>query len=294
MQQLQGKNVLVTGASRGVGQVIARTFARAGANLVLVARSQGALEQLAAELEATGVRVVALVADLGDFAGHDELVDRATHALGSLDILVNNAALEENAFFGDYARGKIEELVRVDLLAPMLLTRSLLPQLLAQQTGHIVNIASVAGKNGAAYNATYAAAKAGLIVFSQSLRAELKGSGVGISCVSPGFISDVGMYANKASASNARAPRAAGVSSPQLVADSVLRAIRENRAEIVVSPGPIRLLSALNQIVPDWISNLIEWLGVTAVFRESAKADTDARVIQALQDAQRSGLSIEA
>jgi len=295
MQQLQGKNVLLTGASRGVGQVIARTFARAGANLVLVARTQEALEQLAAELQPMGVRVVALPADLGDFTSHDELVERATHALGSLDILVNNAALEENAFYADHARDKIEQMVRIDLLAPMLLTRSVLPQLLARKAGHIVNIASVAGKNGAAYDASYAAAKAGLIVFSQSLRAELKGSGVGISCVSPGFISDVGMYANKTRATNnTRTLRAAGESSPQLVADSVLRAIRDNRAEIVVCPGPIRLINALNQIVPDWISNLMEWLGVSAVFRESAEADTDARVIQALQDAQRSGFSIEA
>ena len=293
-QPLQGKNVLLTGASRGLGQVIARSFARAGANVALVARSQGPLEQLAAELVLMGVRAVPLVADLGDFAGHGALIERASHALGSVDILVNNAALEEAAFYADYPRDKIEEMVRVDLLAPMLLTHSLLPQLLSRRTGHIVNIASVAAKTGAPYESTYAAAKAGLTVFSQSLRAELKGSGVGVSCVSPGFISDVGMYASKARALNMRAPRVAGEVTPQQVADGVLAAIRHNRGEVVVSPGPVRLISALNQLVPDWISNLMGWLGVSAVFRESAKADTDARVIQALQDAQRSGFSIEA
>lgn len=294
MRQLQGRNVLLTGASRGVGPYIARAFAEKGANLALVARSAPPLQQLASELTQAGVRSVAISADLSDLDSHGMVLHEAGERLGPIDVLINNAAIEASSEFADLAPARIQELLRLDLIAPMLLTRALLPQLLARRSGHIVNIASLSGKSGTPYNSTYAAAKGGLIVFSQSLRAELRGSGVSVSSVSPGFISEAGMFADRARETNRRAPVAVGESTPEQVANAILRAVVEDRAEILVSPGPARLLQAINQLAPDLINYLMERLGVTALFREAAHAERDAMATSALQEAQRSGFHIDA
>jgi short-subunit dehydrogenase len=271
MRQLQGKNVLLTGASRGIGPVIARAFARAGANLGLVARNAVALQELADELGKTGVRAVALAADLEDFGHFDKLIEHANEALGPIDVLVNNAALEITASFTDLSPFEISDQLRIDLTAPILLTRAVLPQLLSRKAGHIVNIGSLAGKSGTPYDAVYGAAKAGLIAFSQSLRAELKGTGVSVSSVSPGFVSDAGMFAAKVKATGAPAPRTIGASTPEAVAAGVLKAIQMDRAEVIVAPGPMRVVAALNQLAPDFVSTMSERLGVTDVFRAGAE-----------------------
>jgi short-subunit dehydrogenase len=273
MKDLKAANVIVTGASRGLGVRIAKHFAEAGANLALVARNAEALNALASELSRHGTKNVALAADLGDATGHESLIARAEAALGPIDVLVNNAAVESNSAFVDFAPERIEEMVRLDLLSPMLLTRALLPRLVARKRGHIVNISSLAGKSATPYNTTYSAAKAGLVLFSQSLRGELRDSGVGVSVICPGFISDVGMFADKAEQHQVRAPSAAGESSPDKVAAAVLRAIRDDRAEILVTPGPMRLLQAFNQLAPELFSSLTARLGVTEVFRRVALAE---------------------
>ena len=196
--------------------------------------------------------------------------------LGPVDILVNNAALEANSAFADFAPERIEELVRVDLIAPMLLTRALLPRLLARGSGHIVNIASIAGKSATAYNVSYAAAKAGLISFSLSLRAELHKTGVSASVICPGFISDAGMYAAKVALTGRPTPKLAGESSPARVAASVVKAVVHDRAELIVSPGPFRSLLAINQFFPDFMSFMARVSGVTDVFEAVIAAEKRA------------------
>ena len=161
---------------------------------------------LANELNQTGVRAVALAADLNDFTSHKPLIERATQALGSIDVLVNNAALEAQRPLRRVPARQHRRNAPCRPARAHAADARLLPQLLAQQSGHIVNIASLAGKSGAPFDTTYAAAKGGLMVFSQSLRAELKGSGVGVSCVTPGFISEVGMYATQAAATGTASP----------------------------------------------------------------------------------------
>jgi short-subunit dehydrogenase len=272
MKSLKGRTVILTGASRGLGERIARSFAKAGANLVLVARNQAALESLAQELTQGGTKNLVIAADLNDFGTHQPLLDRAEAELGPVDILVNNAALDGQSVFAEFPPERIEEMIRVDLLSPMLLTRALLPRLLARKSGHIVNIASLAGKSATPFDTTYSAAKGGLVLFSHSLRAELRGSGVGVSVVCPGFISDVGMFADVSRQHGVRAPRVAGESTPARVAEAVLRSIRDDRAEILVNPGPMRLFQAINQLAPELFSALMTRIGVTGVFRHVALA----------------------
>lgn len=272
--ELRGKNVVLTGASRGIGPVIARSLADAGAKLALVARDAAALEDVARAVDG-----VALPADLRDFEGYGALVARATAALGSIDVLVNNAALDVQTHFVDTTRAQIEELLGVDLVAPMLLTKAVLPGMLARKSGHVVNIASLAGKSGTAYNALYSAAKGGLIAFSHSLRAELDGQGVGVSVVSPGFIRDQGMFASKsARLDNLMPSKLIGTSTPLQVARAVRTAIERDRSELIVNPGPMRLMLALNQFMPTLMPRMTKRLGMNELFAAAVKlTDGSAR-----------------
>jgi short-subunit dehydrogenase len=269
--QIRGKNVLLTGASRGIGVYIARELASAGANLALVARNGEALAEVAASLK--GVRAVALPADLSAFDAYPGLVARAREALGSIDVLINNAALEAQGLYEQWSRPVIEEFMAVDLVGPMLLVKAVLPDMLAARSGHVVNVASLAGKTGIPYNAVYSAAKGGLIAFSHSLRVELAAQGVGVSVVSPGFITDSGMFASKSAVSGAKVPPLVGSSTPGAVARGVRRAIERNRAEVIVNPGPMRLMLALGQYLPGLMPAITARLGMNELYAASAELD---------------------
>ena len=252
MKELKGKNALVTGASRGIGVHIARALAREGVNLVLVARTVDAIEQLARELAATGVRAVAIPADLGDLSALDPLVGRAEAELGPLDLLINNAGIDAVRSYQEETDAETEHMVRIDLVSPMMLTRRVVARMLARGAGgHVVNVASLAGKTAPPYMVSYASAKAGLVNFSLALRDELRDHGVGVSVICPGFISDEGMFAQHAAISGARVSPLVGTSRPEQVAAAVVRAVRDNKAEIPVNPGPVRLIQLLHQFSPD-------------------------------------------
>ena len=130
--------------------------------------------------------------------------------------------------------------------------------------GNIVNIASLAGKKGVTYNSLYSATKAGLIMWSDALRQELKNTKVNCSVICPGYIRDVGMFAD----SKTKSPILLGTSSPQKVADAVLKALKSNNGlEIIVNSGPIRPLLAMAQIFPNLGDKVTEWFGVNKLNR---------------------------
>jgi short-subunit dehydrogenase len=270
MQKLAGRNAIVTGASRGIGVYIARALAAQGVNLVLSARSLESIESLAAELVQTGIRAIAVRADVAIAAQREVLLQRAEAELGAIDVLVNNAGLEANAAFGDFSASDIEQMIQVDLIAPMLLTRLLLPSMLQRKTGHVINIASLAGKSATPFNVPYSAAKGGLILFTHSLRAELRGTGVSTSVICPGFISDTGMFAEKERDHSVDVPALVGTSKPDAVARAVIRALRKDALEIIVAPGPIRLLQAFNQLFPAAFAWFVMRVGAMDPFRKVA------------------------
>jgi short-subunit dehydrogenase len=172
MEDLLGRTALVTGASGGIGTHIARALARAGMNVVVSGRREDALAAVAAELRGLGVRSEAVPANLFDLSQTEELIDRSEAALGPLDVLVNNAGVESAAAFTEYTREELTSMVDLNLTAPLSLTHRVVPGMLERGRGHVVFIASVAGKLGPAYQEPYAATKAGLIGRTQSLRAE--------------------------------------------------------------------------------------------------------------------------
>jgi len=245
---LRGRAVLLTGAARGIGRLLAAAFADAGADLAISARpeSRGALDTLATTLRDAGGRVVVVPAELTDHRSREDLVDACRAALGRIDVLVNNAGIEMPGPFANHAPDGIREIVETNLVAPMHLARLVLPELLDRRDGHIVNIGALIGRMPAPFHSSCAASKAGLMAWSSGLREELRDTGVGVSVVCPGFVGGTGMHARLALASRWRARDMP----PQAVRDAVLQAITHDIGETLVAAGWGRPLLAMLQLFP--------------------------------------------
>jgi len=264
----EGAVVLITGASRGLGPVIAEAFSQRGARLVLVARDATALERVASGMRARGASVLCVPTDLADQAQLARLVARCHAELGRIDVLVNNAALEQVDCLEQLSAEDTTQYINVNLTAPIQLSRLVLADMLARDTGHIVNLSSVAGFGGAAFGETYGATKAGLVGFTRSLRASLKtrGSAVSASVICPGFVSDTGMFADLQRAHALRAPAILGTCTPRDVARAVLRAIERDTPEAFVGRRPLRLMFAIGLLFPRLLERLSRVFGVHALF----------------------------
>ena len=270
MKDLRNANAIVTGASRGLGTHIARALARSGVNVAVAARSAQQLEAVRAELVGLGVKAVAIRADVTVAAERQELVDRAVAELGPIDILVNNAGTELASRYADLDPAEIEAMVNLNLTAPLLLIRAVLPRMLDRGKGHIVNLSSGAGKVAQPFDAVYSATKFGLVGATHALRAEHLGSPVGFSVVCPGFVRQDGMTA-RYEAQGLRIPSLAGTTTPQKVASAVLKAIWEDRAEIIVNSQPIRPMAVLQAAAPQVIPRLAKRIGVTSMAARAAE-----------------------
>jgi short-subunit dehydrogenase len=248
--ELRGARVLVTGAAGGLGGYISRTFAAQGANLVVSDLPGSDIEARAEELGGMGAEARAIPADLTDSSERERLVRDAAEAIGPPDVLVNNAGLEFGGAFTMTTREEIETIATVNLIAVMDLTSLVLPGMLERRRGHIVNLASLAGKIPSVFLATYAATKHGVVGFTHSLRVEYADEPVSFSAICPGFVADVGMYARAEAEMDTEPPPGLRPVRPQRVADAVLEAVREDRAEVIVNRGPIRPLAALYWLAP--------------------------------------------
>ena len=269
MKHLNGRTAILTGASRGIGPSIANALAAEGVHLVLVARSADRLEQEAQRLHDTyGVRACALPADLSDPDGAPGIVARATQELGPIDILVNNAGSAELGLFAAQSPASVRNTFLVDLAAPVALSRAVLPGMLEREDGHIVHISSLLAKVDSPYSVSYAAAKAGLAHFSRSLRAELRRSGVSSSTVSPGLVGGSGMGQEWMDAAGVSAPRLMGTVSPDKVAAAVLKAIRKDKAEVLVGPPGVKLLTQS----PGFASRMFGRIGAWEMMRRLSEA----------------------
>ncbi|MEL6351087.1 MAG: SDR family NAD(P)-dependent oxidoreductase [Cyanobacteria bacterium J06627_28] len=264
---LNGATVVLTGASRGIGLEISRLLAEQKANIIGIARSQTQLEQWSAEMSGYGIQAEKVVFDLSqtnrlaDLAGQ---IRECSQRLASrqIDVLVNNAGIEIYRAFQHYKPEEIETVIRVNLTAPMTLSRLLLPHLSPQ--GQIVNMASLAGKKGHPYDSAYAASKAGLLMWSHSLRQEMARSDQTVSVICPGYVADSGMLAD----TGVPAPFLAGRSPAKAVAKAVLKAIRHRPAEVIVNQDPItetatRILLAAEQLFPRLADFSNRQMGIT-------------------------------
>ena len=268
MLELQGAFTLLTGAAGGLGPVIARALAAEGCSLALAALPGDDIAETVAACRAAGVEVVELRADLSEPGGAAALARDAEEALGGLDLLVNNAGIERISGFDQLDPSYLERMIAVNLTAPMLLVRAVLPGMLARGRGHIVNLCSLAAIGPPPYGATYAATKAGLLAFTRALRSECRARNVSASAICPGFVIDRGMHMRNVAESGIERPAMLGGTTASEVADAVVRAVRDDVPLLIVNPGPMKLLRVLEAVAPRFGDWLMPAIGVTDAMRK--------------------------
>lgn len=262
---ISGSNVLLTGASGGLGQAIARTIAGKGGKLTLTGRRVDVLEPLASELPDAR----ALAVDLSDAREVDRLLEEA----GEVDILIANAALPGSGLLQSFGVEQIDKALEVNLRVPIVMAHALAPQMASRGKGHLLFMSSLSGKAATAGSSIYNATKFGLRGFAGALRAELRPNGVGVSTVFPGFIREAGMFAE----SGAKLPPGVGTRSPQDVADAVVSAIERNRGEVDVAPLTLRLGSTFSGIAPEIAATVSRKMGAEKISASLAAGQQDKR-----------------
>jgi short-subunit dehydrogenase len=281
MRELRQKVAIVTGASGGIGLHVARALAAEGMHVVLAARSADRLAGAAADLSTFGPRAVPIPTDVNHPPDLERLVTRTVAEFGRLDVLVNNAGVETYCPFERLPLEDIARTITTNLTAAITLTRLAAGHLLADGGGHVVNMSSTAGKAGPAFGTAYGASKAGLIAFTESLRAEYAGRGLSASVICPGFTHDGGIYERMKRATGKGTPPLMGSTTADAVAGSVVRAIRDDRPELIVNTPPMRPVFALKEMFPalgGWIIRRASqrFLQRIATKRGPAEATADA------------------
>jgi short-subunit dehydrogenase len=223
--ELSGAVCLVTGATSGIGREVVIHLHRAGASVVATGRDGAALADLT---RAADARTVA--ADLADPGDVDRLAGEAMAAFGRVDVLINNAGIGWAGSFEELPQDEAARLLRVNLAAPVRLTRALLPPMVERGRGWIVNVASIAGHVGVRDEAVYSATKAALIAFSEALRREVAAAGVGVTVLTPGVVRTA-FFERRGRPYERTFPR---LIDPERVAAALIRGLRSERAEVFV------------------------------------------------------------
>jgi short-subunit dehydrogenase len=255
---LRGAQVLLTGATGGIGRALAVELAARGGTVVLTGRRTDVLGPLATEL---GGR--AIPADLTDRDAIEELLTAA----GEIDVLVANAALPATGLLADYSINEIDSALDVNLRAPIVMAKLAAERMAVRRRGHLVFINSLSGKTASAYASLYNATKFGMRGFALALREDMRPHNVGVSTVFPGFISDVGMFAD----SGATLPPGVSTRSPQDVADATIRAIKKNLAEVDVAPLSLRLLALFGVMAPSLVAAVQRRIGGDKITEQLAE-----------------------
>lgn len=243
---LESARVILTGASGGIGAATALALAQSRARLLLVDRQAENLQKLAGQLRAAGREAHAFPADLTRAPDREAAAEHAGRVLGGVDLLINNAGLLHFNPFEDEDPQAMERLLAVNVVAPILLSRAVLPWMQRQGRGRIVNIGSIFGSIGFPYFASYSASKFALRGFSEALRRELAGSGVGVTYVAPRATRTA---LNRSALNRMNEALKVAMDSPERVAAAVLDAIRRERDEVYLG-WPESLFVRLNGLLP--------------------------------------------
>lgn len=254
---LTGKVVIITGASSGIGRAAAHAFAREGACVVLVARRAERLRAVADQLAEMGAAAWVMPADVTCDHDLEALVEHALGACGRIDILVNNAGLAFGGGHHALEPARLRRLVDTNVYGPLRLAQLVLPVMLRQGSGHIVNVSSMGGVIAPPGQAAYAATRTALISFSRALQRETAGTGVRVSVVMPTFVNTpmtrgVSEAAVKASGALASIER---FDPPLAPAAAIVNAVRFDRREVLMGGLQLRLGAAVERIAP----RLVDW-----------------------------------
>lgn len=258
---IEGRTAIITGASSGIGGATAREFASRGASVVLASRNREALEALADEIGGARGRPLVVPTDVTDRFAVEALLRRAVEEFDSVDILVNNAG---SGLFASLAEGSVENMRRlfeVNLWGAVHCIQAALPYMRSQRRGHIVNVASVAGKVAVPFLGAYSASKFALAAISDALRAELAGTGVSVSTIYPGLTETSFLEHSRRELDIPDPPPFARFVRADAVARRIAQAVRWNLRDAYVSPEDV-LAVGLHTLAPplvDWAMRL--WMG---------------------------------
>src|SRR5918997_1346107 len=247
-RRLGGSVVVITGASRGIGRATARLFAERGASVVLAARREDALLEVAAECEARGGRALAVPTDVADFRAVEELARRAVEHFGRIDVWVNNAVLAAVGRLEDVPPEANRRVVEANLLGYIYGAQAVLPRFREQGSGVLINMSSGFGLVGAPYADAYTATKFAQRGLSQALRGELRGSGVHVCTIMPSGV-DTPAYRLAANYSGRAAGPKGFLASPEKIARVVVRCAENPRPEVVVG-NSVRMLRLTHVLAP--------------------------------------------
>ena len=276
---IKNKNVLITGASRGIGCYIAKAVAQYGGNVALLALPSDLklLRNLEKELMPFNIKAKCFVADLSDYKQMTNTTESILNEFGKIDILINNAAISGIDIFEYQTEQQITDIITVNLTAPILLAKKLLPTMISQKSGHISTVSSYAGKIGAPYQSVYSSTKAGLIKWTLAMERELKGSGISFSVISPSYVSQSGMYFDTLNKANYKlnTPITVGEVTPQKVADAVIRSILKNKTDIVVGSPLLRIFAAINELTPYLVTKAFDLLNLSKYSKKLALVHRD-------------------
>ncbi|PZS12647.1 MAG: oxidoreductase [Pseudonocardiales bacterium] len=262
--QIQGSTVLLTGASGGIGHAIARALSAEGARLMLTGRRTEVLAGLASE-----TRADVLPSDLSDRSALALLIAAAAN----VDIVVANAGLPGSGGLLDFDQDEIDRCLEVNLRAPIALCRALAPAMVQRGRGHFTFISSLSGIAASPGSSIYSSTKFGLRGFAHGARQDLHGTGVGVSVVLPGFISDAGMFAE----SGTELPKGIRTSTPEDVASAVVKTIVRDRAEIVVAPPEMHASALLGTVAPGLAAAISRRLPTGRISEDMALGQRDKR-----------------
>ena len=250
----ENKVIVITGASSGIGEAAAEKFAKKGANLVLVARRKEKLEQVEKKLSKYSIKTMIQVCDVSDKEQVKQMSKKVIETFSKIDILVNNAGFVIYGKIKELSIEDIESQMKTNYFGTIYCTKSFLPYLLKQNSGHIVNVASVGGSFGVPGIASYCATKFAMLGFSEGLHHELHGTNVGITVVSPIMVR-TDLFDHPSFKNFTK--HATGISlNPETVANAIIKAANSSRLEIVV-PSVVRIGIWFKQTFPFFINPII-------------------------------------
>lgn len=265
MEDLRGKVVLITGAARGMGKLMALNFAREGARVAVTDIDASELEKTAGGMRDAGHDVHPYILDISGREACFRVVEQVESEVGTIDVLVNNAAIAVNETVLDTPEEHFRRITDVNYLGQVWMMQAVVPGMVRRGSGHVVNMCSVAGKVAAPYLGAYCATKFALIGITDCIRQELRGSGVNFTIVNPGYIA-TGMF------EGSKPPLLTRWVDPQKVADAVVDAVKKNKAEIFVPRAIMRFAAFMRGLaLPKMMDFVFNILGLGKSFADMRK-----------------------
>ena len=247
---LKNKRILLTGATGGVGRLLAKSLAEKGAVMMLVGRNTNKLITLKADIERAGGKAMIIEADLSKLGAPQSVADSAQQQLGGIDILINNAGILDFIAFEDQSAARISEVIQTNVTSLIQLTRAVLPTFQQKNSGHLLFVGSIFGSLGFPHYATYCASKFAVHGFSQALRRELVDTNIGITYIAPRAI-ETPMNDANVIAMNKKAGQT--MDTPEEVAEIIVRGLEQEKQEVFIGQ-PQSFFAWLNGVAPKMVN----------------------------------------